>query len=63
MSKVSESDVSSLGSIMQGFSKTDLENLVISSNTMLSNLGALDKWSTDQVFNFILITDYYIYNM
>lgn len=54
MSKVSESDVSSLGSIMQGFSKTDLENLVISSNTMLSNLGALDKWSTDQVFNFYI---------
>ncbi len=49
MSKVSESDVSSLGSIMQGFTKDDLVSLVISSNTMLSNLGTLDKWSVDQV--------------
>lgn len=46
---MSDSDISSLNSILLGYSSAELAQLVFTSLSSISALGALTGWTTDQV--------------
>ena len=49
IASIPDADISSLGSILYGFSVGELGQLVFTSANSLSSLGALPGWTTDQV--------------
>jgi len=49
VSKLTDKNIASLNSIMQGFNESELVNLNLSTTTVFNTLGALNKWTTQQI--------------
>ncbi len=49
---ISDSTLQSLNIILTGFNATQLSSLTISSDNTISVLGAINTWSSAQVFEF-----------
>jgi len=60
VSKLTDKNIASLNSIMQGFNETELVALNLSSTTAFNTLGSLNKWSTAQINAFQTPVNSYI---
>jgi hypothetical protein len=49
---IGDTDIAGLNSILIGFSSSQLSSLVFTTTTSIGALGALNGWSSSQVFNY-----------
>ena len=54
VSNISDTNMVQLNYIMTGFGTSDLQSIVFKSTTSINALGAINSWSTDQVYIYII---------
>lgn len=57
MSNIAESDIVQLGSILLGFSGTQLQLLRINSTSTIESLGGISGWNSNQVYSRFLYNE------